>query len=81
MTRWRILGTESGVQNGGGEHGGPWEGVSYPLMQSDCQWLGLASTTFVMLFFIGRIDVVCSRRTYIVHMNVEKPGRAVAWPA
>ena len=30
-----------------------------------------------MLFFIGRVDVVGSRRTYIVHMSVEKPGRAV----
>ena len=52
-----------------------------PTYAIKCQWLGLAATTFRHAFFIGRVDVVCCRRTYVVHMSVEKPGRAVAWPA
>ena len=77
MTRWRILGTESGVQNGGRAVGRRF----VPTYAIRCQWARLSFHNFRHAFFIGRIDVVCSRRTYIVHMSVEKPGRAVAWPA
>ena len=65
MTRWVALGTESGVQNEGVPKRAAGRGFRSHLC-NQMPWLGLASTAFVIVIFTGRIDVVCSRRSYIV---------------